>query len=171
MRGRWDAVGGFDGERWRRWWRRRGRGQAAVRLIEHILINSISPPCNRPHGYLLARAPEKHAMGAIPRERRRHRAYLGDARARQNAREREMDREGGLYVYMRALARLPVRVHKCEPRRCIARGIHARVQERGDPIMSMCARSPRSGPVHEQRGRRFASDVIVSVYTRQSSAD
>lgn len=51
-----------------------GGGQAAVRLIEHILINSISPPCNRPHGYLLARAPEKHAMGAIPREgeRRRH---------------------------------------------------------------------------------------------------
>lgn len=28
------------------------RGGPAVRLIEHILINSISPACNRPHGYL-----------------------------------------------------------------------------------------------------------------------
>jgi len=63
-----------------------GGGQAAVRLIEHILINSISPPCNRPHGYLLARAPEKHAMGAIPRETETL-AYLGDARA--DARERD----------------------------------------------------------------------------------
>ena len=27
-------------------------GGPAVRLIEHILINSISPACNRPHGYL-----------------------------------------------------------------------------------------------------------------------
>lgn len=76
-----------------------GGGQAAVRLIEHILINSISPPCNRPHGYLLARAPEKHAMGAIPRETETV-AYLGDARARADARERDEQRDDHVYVHV-----------------------------------------------------------------------
>lgn len=72
-----------------------GGGQAAVRLIEHILINSISPPCNRPHGYLLARAPEKHAMGAIPRERDGDTGVVlrERARARIQERENEMNRE------------------------------------------------------------------------------
>ena len=67
-----------------------GGGQAAVRLIEHILINSISPPCNRPHGYLLARAPEKHAMDAILRETETL-AYLGNARAHRHERVRQIE--------------------------------------------------------------------------------
>lgn len=74
-----------------------GGGQAAVRLIEHILINSISPPCNRPHGYLLARAPEKHAMGAIPRETETS-AYLGDARASECEGARRTYTGGRMYI-------------------------------------------------------------------------
>lgn len=73
-------------------------GQAAVRLIEHILINSISPPCNRPHGYLLARAPEKHAMSAIPRETETPPTYLGNARAHVCERARWTEERATLYV-------------------------------------------------------------------------
>lgn len=104
-----------------------GGGQAAVRLIEHILINSISPPCNRPHGYLLARAPEKHAMGAIPRETETP-AYLGDARARADARERDEQRDGRC---VRACTCLSVRVCRC-----------THVQERGDRAGVRGARGP-----------------------------
>lgn len=140
-------------------------GQAAVRLIEHILINSISPPCNRPHGYLLARAPEKHATVAIPRETETP-TYLGSARAHECVRAR--------WTEERARDSVCARVCTCV---CVSSGV-TRVQERGDPTLvcvepEVRAGSRTAGASVRQRRHRFGlhAPIIGRLIGRYSATD
>lgn len=50
-------------------------------------------------------------------------------------------------------------------------GVYSRARKRGPRAGVRREFEVRAGSRTARRGRRFASDVIVSVYTRQSSAD
>jgi len=146
-------------------------------LIEHILINSISPPCNRPHGYLLARAPEKHAMGAISRETETTRVLRGRARARARAGTREGTRRTeGTDASARA------RACAC-PRACASHDVYrwmvdARARKRG-PGVGVCgepevqAGSRTAGASVRQRRHRFGlhAPIIGRLIGRYSATD
>lgn len=86
----------------------------------------------------------------------------------ERERESEMNREKSMCTCVRTYASVGV---WARVRLCIGvDGVYSRARKRD--LALVCVESEvRVGSRTVRRGHRFASDVIVSVYTRQSSAD